>query len=480
MYDLEYQYQDGYHSDSYHSDGDHVEEPKLLINARVEQLMIGACLIDPDTPRNIVKEIPEFNWACFGLPTCQQLYMIIEDLDRRNEPINTFTLEDRGRELGIEVDSIYLSECIMNTPTGLYATHHAEIVYRDYQRRHLITEATKLVQKAFDDTVTVEELYTNAQGLLDGTSMKDGRKQIMGWRESFPFQHGLLDQYMNRPREDYLRFAWPWDSWNELIDPPRKGSFCWLSGPSGAGKTIIAEMIAETLAARGVHVLFAHLEINHELMVNRRLSRWVKITIREIEEGKYKNDNDKIDHILQAMQDYEALPGQIQYYHCPGKTATEIVSMARASGAEALIVDHLQLVKKNGAKGFNLETLEAMDAHTFKNFGEATGCRVYALDQMNKSAADIDPADLHIGHVRGSGQKNEAATETIMLYRKYCKNGQKFPNGEWSIRPGGRHNKTYIRVTKQRSGAQGTIIQRMSPQYHTLADAPELAAQEDV
>ena len=54
MYDLEYQYQDGYHSDSYHSDGDHVEEPKLLINARVEQLMIGACLIDPDTPRNIV------------------------------------------------------------------------------------------------------------------------------------------------------------------------------------------------------------------------------------------------------------------------------------------------------------------------------------------------------------------------------------------------------------------------------------------
>ena len=111
------------------------EDNRLLVNANAEMSIIGSCFINPDAPREIVKAIPDFNWTCFALPSCQQLYMVIEDLDRRGQPINNLTVMDRGYELGIEVDTVYLTECTLSTPTALYVINHAEIVYRDHQKR---------------------------------------------------------------------------------------------------------------------------------------------------------------------------------------------------------------------------------------------------------------------------------------------------------------------------------------------------------
>ncbi len=158
----------------------------------------------------------------------------------------------------------------------------------------------------------LSEQVTRMSGVVDDTA-------VLMWEESFDFYDALLvkrEQEAGMPLKDRRILDWPWQSWNNLIDPLEPGLLAVISAPDGTGKTILAESVAEHWARHKSKVVFVHYELNRALMMDRRTSRHTSITRRELKSGQLTTEQKH--RIAETRPRLLSWDGGITYLHTPG------------------------------------------------------------------------------------------------------------------------------------------------------------------
>lgn len=288
---------------------------------------------------------------------------------------------------------------------------------------------------------------------------------VLTWEESFDFYEDLLAQRerdATKPMSERRLLDWPWQSWNNLIDPLEPGLLAVISAPDGTGKTILAESIAEHWAHHKSRVVFVHYELNRALMMDRRTSRHTSLPRRELKSGQLTVEQKH--RIADIRPRLLAWDGGITYLHTPGWTMERTVEQLRKLKADGLCdVVVLDYLEKNAASrrqsqlfGKEHNQREADNVEQLKNFSEETETPSLMLTQFSKSGKTTDFGDIDRTDIRGAGEKTEKANIVILMHREKTADGYS--------------NIVNVKVDKNTVGGTGVFQQMMTPEFFRLSD----------
>lgn len=246
------------------------------------------------------------------------------------------------------------------------------------------------------------------------------------WEESFTFYEELIakrEATAALPESERHQLLWPWQSWNNLLDPLEAGMLAVIAGADGMGKTIYAECLAEHWARQGLSVAFLHFELNRGIMMDRRMARHTGIQRRFLKAGtlsrQEKAEMARADDVMLTW------PGRITYVHTPGWTVeralTEISTLVNEGMCDVFIVDYLEKAAPSARQikqfGSQIYERESDDVEQIKNFSESIEIPVVLLSQLNKLGKGQTFDMLDRTAIRGSGAKTEKANVVILLHR---------------------------------------------------------------
>ena len=145
----------------------------------IEKVVLGALMIDKDA-FSVISEIirPE----TFYDPKHQKIYNAVQTLNMNEHPVDIMTVTDQLKKEGT-LDAVggaaYIVELSSNVASSANIEYHARILAQKFLARQLISFASVIETKAFDETIDVEELMQEAEGSLFELSQRNMKKDYV-------------------------------------------------------------------------------------------------------------------------------------------------------------------------------------------------------------------------------------------------------------------------------------------------------------
>ena len=297
-------------------------------------------------------------------------------------------------------------------------------IYEDPRHAYLDKIGRELYQR-LNAAVAPELIYDWLRVSIEKVAPADNTGAIMEWQPSFEIYDAEIARRIAQsqlPEHERKLFNWPWQSWNNLIDPIEAGILVVLAGPDGAGKTTYAENIAEHWARKGQQVVFVHFELSRLIMLDRRAVRHTAIARRQLKLAGELTARELSD-LEEAKRRLLSWPGGITYLHTPGKSielvVRELARLQAAGKCDIAVVDYLEKAAPSNTQlkafGANQFQREANDVELLKNYSESASIPLLLLSQFSKSGKATSFDDLDRGAIRGAGEKTEKANVVILL-----------------------------------------------------------------
>jgi replicative DNA helicase len=390
-----------------------------LIDRQAEQAVNGAILIDQDAMLRVADVLAP---ADFYNERARWVYGAALSLYQKQEPIDVLTMcaeLERNKHLAEIGGAAYLNELIMATPTALNVGTYASTVSRLATLRKLIKIAGDIAGLAYKaNGERTEEILDKVRGLVDSVTPMTSTEDVLLWLDSLEqFCAGQLSRSnQTADREAGIArpaLTLPWSALARFKIKLRPGTLAIVVADSSVGKTTFMECCAEWWARQGHHVAFFHLELSHQMMLDRRMCRLSGVPIDQIEDGLLNEDT------ARATRQMQAYSGGITYIHCPGWSARAIATKARQLHAKGLcgvaVVDYLQKLRLYRPRGSTEDYGLADAAEVFKNTGEQLGNAWMIGSQVNRKADGA--LRIRGSHIRGSGAVPAKGNITITLDR---------------------------------------------------------------
>jgi replicative DNA helicase len=332
-------------------------------------------------------------------------------------------------------------------------------------------QIAKLAYGANGDAL--DDVFTRARRLVDAIAPTRGNDALLMWLESL---HSFYELQLKRVEEQsaielgdvQARVTFAWHALKRYVNYVREGMLVSLAAESGVGKTAFLATWAEYLAHEGLRTVFFHLELSHQVMLDRRMARRSGVPIHEIENGKI---TEAMEDATQAMKQW---PGAIHYVHCPGWTAQRIVNQARLlvdkGQCDFVIVDYLQKVKRQYIHGMNTAQAAGAVAETFKVGSEQLGIPFAVGAQFSK--ASFERKRKTSADIRDTGELEQKANVCITLDREELLADFKDSSGRVIAQTGQRSPICNGRVDKNTNGATGNFTLNFYGPRFLFTDIP--------
>lgn len=256
---------------------------KASRNARVqpqsyeaEQSVLGACLIDTQGYENCQEYV---NANSFYWPKHQLIWMVIETLALRDEPVDLITvteeLRKRDQYEGVGGD-IYLDELQAAMPFPMNVEHYARVVEEKFRLRRIFEIGNTVAQSTFQPNAVPDELLNDAIKQFDNletdhlqaetaeetnqkmaNSMRSMSDDAGSWK-GFATTYPKCDEgYEGRPRFGLVR----------------PGECVVLAGYPKMGKSLaVGDMVRRNVERRGIRAVFTTTEMGTDELKTRFVS----------------------------------------------------------------------------------------------------------------------------------------------------------------------------------------------------------------
>ena len=428
----------------------------------IEKMVLGALMVDKDA-FSVVSEIlhPE----TFYEPRSQKIYKAIQTLSLNEDPVDIMTVVEELKREGT-LDDIggagYILELSERVASSAHIEYHAKILAQKYLARQLISFASVIETKAFDETVDVDELMQEAEGSLFELSQKNMRqdytqidpvvKQAVeilqkaaankGGLTGIPTGYAKLDDYTS---------GW------------QRSDLVIIAGRPAMGKTSFALSLAKNIAVDyDTPIAFFSLEMNNVQLVNRLISNVCEIEGKKILNGQL--DDEEWKRLDKNVRKLQAAPIYID--DTPGMSIFELRTKARRlvreKGVQVIMIDYLQLMNASGARFGSRQEEVSTISRSLKGLAKELDIPVLALSQLNRTVEGREGPDgkrPQLSDLRESGAIEQDADVVMFLYRDdYYNKDTDTPNIAEVI------------IAKQRNGPIGTVQLMWRPELTKFAN----------
>lgn len=415
-------------------------------NIEAERALLGCMLLDEEAR---IKVLENFKKDFFYSQANQKIFSSILKLFENGERCDVVTLTEILKKENI-LDEIGGPEYILNiaesVPTSAYIDEYMKIVKEKYILRTLITNATKIISDAYNQSEDVESLLDKAESLIFEVSQNKIE------REAYPLKE-LVKEALEIIENIHDKKGFVTGLPTGFVDLDRKttglhpSDFIIIASRPSMGKTAFACNIALNLAAgmEKIPILIFSLEMSKEQITQRMICCEAKIDILKMRQG-ILSDKEIGDLVISAGKLSEA---PIFIDDTPSINVFELRARARRLKAkeniQLIIIDYLQLMKGKGKAENRQQEISEISA-SLKALAKELNIPIIAVSQLSRATEQRADKRPQLADLRESGSIEQDADIVLLLYREEFYNETEENKGI-----------AEVIIAKQRNGPTGTV-----------------------
>lgn len=417
-------------------------------DSMAEKAVLGGVLIDNSSLSDVAEVIQAKH---FYFDENRAIFEAILGLFEKNQPIDIVTVGSQLKADGNSSrvpDPKYLTELIDSVPTSAYVKHYAEIVKNTYIKRTLISMGSHLVEKSFDEQVTVQELLDGAEADIFSLSQAFLHRDFVSLRDVLATSFERLERLIKSGGE-VRGLPTGFAGLDKKLAGLQDSNLIILAARPGVGKTTFALNIAMHIALKNKQSIgFFSLEMSKEELVDRLLVGQADIDAWSLKTGRLSDAD--YSKLTEAWGELAEAPIYID--DTPGASILEMRTKARKMKIEKdlrlIIVDYLQLAVPG--KRFESRVQEVgYISQNLKNLARELQIPVLALSQLNRSIEHRGGSKKPmLADLRESGSIEQDADVVMFLYSEDDGNDELMDSSKRLIK---------LAVAKHRNGATGDI-----------------------
>ncbi len=450
----------------------------------LEEAVLGAIMVEKDAVISILDVLkPE----SFYKESHQTIFRTIIDLSTRLEPIDLLTVSEELRRQNLieEVGGpVYLAQLTSKVGSAAHLEFHAKIIAQKYIQRELIRVSSDIQNRAFDDTIDVDdlldysemELFKVAEGNIKRETAQINvlvKQALKNIEEAGKREDGLSGVPSGFTDLDRMTSGW------------QRSDLVIVAARPSMGKTAFVLSMARQMSVdHKAPVAFFSLEMSSIQLVNRLIVAESGIASEKIRNGKL--DPHEWTQLVVKIKDLT--DAKIFIDDTPALSIFEFRAKCRRLKAQydigIIVIDYLQLMTGPTETKGNREQEVSTISRSLKAIAKELNVPIIALSQLNRSVETRGGNKRpQLSDLRESGAIEQDADVVIFIHRPeyYGFNEDEEGNSLLGL--------AEIILAKHRNGAVGDIKLRFQKEmarfsdlddvdysgYLTKSNAPEIA-----
>lgn len=427
-----------------------------MYNVEAEKEILSVIISKPNKLYDISRIIKADD---FYRETNRLIYQTVAEMVIADEPMDMVNLSEKLKRdgnldkiggLGVITD-ICKPEFIANVEA------QAKIVADYAQRRRLVEKARILAANVQDMNQKPDEVACQIADDISGltTEASENTKTAKDGVMDFAT---LIDKRAKRKGELLNTGLTDIDA---KIKSFEAGQLVVIAGRPGHGKTALAGTIAVNMALRGKKILMFSMEMSHEELLGRFVSRLGGISGEKLKEPSQMTPDDWSAYVT-ALNSVGELPIAInsQGDLTPADVANVATRWQRHNGLDVIMIDYLQLMSSGKKTDSRVQEVSYI-TRTLKNLAVRLKLPIILLSQLSR-ANDKENRAPKLTDLRDSGTIEQDANTVLLIHREASLSADK-KTIEVS-------NKTYVNIAKQRDGSCGTVMLTFIPTMSYFAN----------
>ena len=421
----------------------------------IERAVLGALMIDKDAYTVVCEMLyPE----SFYEPRNQKVYEAIRELEMKEQPVDVWTVTEQLSKQGDLEDvggPAYITELSSRVASSANIEYQARIIAQKFLARQLISYASFVETKAFDETVDIEDLMQEAEGSLFELSQKNMKKD---YTQIDPVIKNAIDviQKAAENKDGLTGVPTGYHKLDDLTSGWQASDLVIVAGRPAMGKTSFALSMAKNIAADyQVPMAFFSLEMSNNQLVNRLISNVCEIQGSKILNGQLHPDewdrlDKRVNNLLGAPLFIDDTPGLSVF-----ELRTKARRLVREHGVKIIMIDYLQLMNANGMRFSSRQEEVSTISRSLKSLAKELDIPIIALSQLNRgveSREGLEGKRPQLSDLRESGAIEQDADMVIFVHRPEYYHIYQDDNGR------DLHGMAQIIIAKHRKGATGDVL----------------------
>ena len=425
----------------------------------IERIVLGALMIDKDA-FTIVGEIlhPE----TFYEVRHQKIYEAIRQLNMDERPVDLLTVIEELKRMGTleEVGGqAYIVELTAHVASSAHIEYHAHILAQKYMARQLISFASVVETKAFDETIDVNALMQETEKNLFDLSQKNLKKDYTHIDPVVTEAINVL-QKAAANKGDLTGLPTGYTELDKMTAGWQPSDLVIIAGRPAMGKTAFALSLAKNIAVDyNIPIAFFSLEMSDVQLGNRLISNVCEIEGRKILNGQldateWKRLDANVGRLQKAPIYVDDTAGMSIF-----ELRTKARRLVREKGVKILMIDYLQLMNASGARFGSRQEEVSTISRSLKGLAKELNIPVLALSQLNRSVESREGDGLEgkrpqLSDLRESGAIEQDADMVLFVHRPEYYHIYEDAHGH-DLR-----GLAQIIIAKHRKGATGDVLLR--------------------
>ena len=427
----------------------------------LEEAVLGALMLEKDAYASVCDLLKP---DCFYEPANRVIYEAIQTLGAAQKPIDMLTVTEQLRLNGTLEEAggaVFVTELTSRVSSAAHVEFHARIVAQKYLARELISFASNIENKAYDESNDIEDLLQEAEGKLFEISQRNVKKDVT---QIDPVISQALEQIQNAANRSsgLSGLETGYHKLDKVTSGWQNSDLIIIAARPAMGKTAFVLSMAKNMAVTyNTPIALFSLEMSNVQLVNRLISN-----VCELEGSKIKSGQLTPLEWDQLMARIKALNGAPLYIDDTPSLSifelrTKAMRLAREHNIKMIIIDYLQLMNASGMKFGSREQEVSMISRSLKQLAKELNIPIIALSQLNRSVENrTDGKRPQLSDLRESGAIEQDADIVCFIHRPeyYYKSGED-PEGN-DIR-----GLAKFIFAKHRSGAVGDVDLRFRGEF---------------
>src|SRR3990167_6104400 len=311
--------------------------------------------------------------------------------------------------------SAYLTTLVNMVPTAAHVEYYARIIKEHAVRRSLISQATGLIEKAYDESQKIEDLLEQAETGIFSLAQQHVARDFIPIKDALTASFDRLDE-LQKSSGKLRGVPTGFKDLDNKLAGMQDSNLLILAARPAIGKTTLALNIASHVATKEkLPVGFFSLEMSKEELVDRLLVGQADIDAWRLKTGRLSDDDYK--KLTEAMGELSEAPIYID--DTPGASILEMRTKARKLMIEKhlkfIIVDYLQLAD-SGRRFDNRVQEVSFISQGLKNLARELKIPVMAVSQLSRAVEQRGTRKPQLADLRESGAIEQDADVVMFIY----------------------------------------------------------------
>ena len=433
----------------------------------IERAVLGALMIDKDAYAVVCEMLtPE----SFYEPRNQKVYAAVRELSMHESPVDVWTVTEQLAKQG-DLEDVggpgYITELSSRVASSANVEYHARIIAQKSLARQLISFASVIETKAFDETVDVDELMQEAEGSLFELGQRNMKKD---YTQIDPVIRNAIDiiQKAGANKDGLTGVSTGYHKLDDITSGWQPSDLVIIAGRPAMGKTSFALSMAKNIAADlKVPMAFFSLEMSNVQLVNRLISNCCEIQGSKILNGQLRPDewerlDKRLNNLLGAPLYVDDTPSLSVF-----ELRTKARRLVREHGVKIIMIDYLQLMNASGMSYNSRQEEVSTISRSLKQLAKELNIPIIALSQLNRgveSREGIEGKRPQLADLRESGAIEQDADMVCFIHRpEYYKIYQDEKGRDL-------RGMAEIIIAKHRNGAVGDVLLRFMKEFARFSD----------